>query len=112
MTLAEVIDYEEDMSDSGQYREGVMSITYDGVEISNHSATLTYVSDNSGTQVAMMYTVKDVEEDEILKDIEDKLGEGEKKQDIALNYVWYDEGYKYNLIYVDGEAILTISDSD
>ncbi len=110
VSMSEVKEAEEKMSDSGEpYSKAAKSIIYDNVKILDYSAQLIYTFNNTDSQVAMMYVINSVDLEDVLRDIEKEIGEGKKKDDIVPNYIWYDDGYTYNLIYSNGNATLVIS---
>lgn len=110
LTQTEVIKHEEKMSDSEQPEVNGVFVTYYDVEFLNYSAKLSYVFNNAGNQAALLYVVRDVELKSILEDIEDKLGKAESVDDVAPNYIWYKDNYKFNLIFANGEATFVVSD--
>lgn len=110
LTQSEVLKHEEKRSDSEQPEINGAFVTYFDVDFLNYSAQLSYVFNNAGNQVALLYVVRGAELKNILKDIEDKLGKAESVDDAAPNYIWHKDNYKYNLIFANGEASFVVSD--
>lgn len=111
--LSDVIKAENKLSDSGEPQNITdKSVMYYNVDFLNYTADLGYVVNNSGNRLAIVYTIKNISEEDIVKAISKKLGKPQTTADIVPNYIWNDDNYKYNLIYVKKEATFVISNKN